>query len=143
MLENIRTDMTDAFKVVSTGVLKENNESFLDLAKTTLSKYIDASKTDLDARNKAVQNVVQPLKETLDKYDQHVSTMERDREKALGGLTKHIETLTSSQNELQKETGKLVGGGFGVRDAEGFRMEPGIALHPPMTKEERAQIPWR
>lgn len=107
MLENIRTDMTDAFKAVSTGVLKENNESFLDLAKTTLSKYIDSSKTDLDARNKAVQNVVQPLKETLDKYDQHVSTMERDREKALGGLTKHIETLTVSQSELQKETGKL------------------------------------
>jgi DNA recombination protein RmuC len=107
MLENIRTDMTDAFRSVSTGVLKENNESFLDLAKTTLSKYIDSTKTDLDARNKAVENVVQPLKETLDKYDQHVSTMERDREKALGGLTKHIETLTFSQSELQKETGKL------------------------------------
>jgi len=107
MLENIRTDMTDAFKAVSTGVLKENNESFLDLAKTTLSKYIDSAKTDLDARNKAVSNVVEPLKETLDKYDKHVSTMERDREKAFGGLAKQIETLTTSQNELQKETGKL------------------------------------
>jgi len=107
MLENIRTDMTDAFKAASTGVLKENNESFLDLAKTTLSTYINSAKTDLDARHKAVENVVKPLKDTLDKYDQHVSTMERDREKAMGGLTKHIETLTSSQNELQKETGKL------------------------------------
>ena len=99
--------MTDAFKAVSTGVLKENNASFLDLAKTTLSTYINSAKTDLDARHKAVENVVKPLKETLDKYDQHVSTMERDREKAMGGLSKHIETLTSSQNELQKETGKL------------------------------------
>lgn len=107
MLENIRSDMTEAFKSVSTGVLKENNASFLDLAKMTLSAYLDSAKTDMDARSKAVTHVVQPLKESLDKYDQHVSAMERDREKAFGGLSKQVENLISSQNELQKETNKL------------------------------------
>ena len=49
----------------------------------------------------------------------------------------------SLRGKIDKETGKLVGGGFGVRDAKGFRMEPGTALLPPLTEEERSKIPWR
>ena len=41
------------------------------------------------------------------------------------------------------EAGKKIGPGFGVHDARGHRMEPGEALLPPMTEEERKSIPWR
>jgi len=47
------------------------------------------------------------------------------------------------RGKIDKETGKVAGPGFSVHDARGHRTEPGEALLPPMTKEERDSIPWR
>ncbi len=107
MLEEMRSSMTDAFKAISANALKDNNSAFLDLARTTLSKYMDMARTDLDTRGKAVNSIVEPIRETLDKYDQKVAAMERAREKAYGGLTQQVQSLALSQKDLQKETGKL------------------------------------
>jgi N4-(beta-N-acetylglucosaminyl)-L-asparaginase len=41
------------------------------------------------------------------------------------------------------EDGAVAGLGFCVHDARGHRLEPGIALLPPMTAEERAALPPR
>ena len=107
MLENIRSSMADAFKAISANVLQESNRSFLDLAQTTLSKYLDSARADLDARSKTIDHIVLPVKEALEKYDRQVMAMERAREKAYGGLTQQVASLASSQNQLQAETGKL------------------------------------
>lgn len=47
------------------------------------------------------------------------------------------------RGSLDEKTGKVIGLEFCVHDAKGHRMERGGALLPPMTKEERAAIPWR
>ena len=39
--------------------------------------------------------------------------------------------------------GRVQGLGFCVHDSRGHRMEPGDALLPPMTQEERDAMPWR
>ncbi|NJD17670.1 MAG: N(4)-(beta-N-acetylglucosaminyl)-L-asparaginase [Gemmatimonadetes bacterium] len=44
---------------------------------------------------------------------------------------------------LDQETKSVVGPGFFVHDARGPRLEPGVALLPPMTEEELSLIPWR
>jgi N4-(beta-N-acetylglucosaminyl)-L-asparaginase len=41
------------------------------------------------------------------------------------------------------EAGTVQGLGFCVHDSRGHRMEPGQALLPPMTQEERDAMPWR
>ncbi len=108
MLEDIRNNMIDAYKAISASALRENNQTFLDLAKTTLSKYMEAAKSDFNVRSKEVKNIVVPIKDSLDRYDQHIQAMERSREKAYGGLSQQVHSLVETQQTLQKETGKLV-----------------------------------
>ncbi len=107
MLEDIRTSMTDTFKAISANMLRDNNQAFMDLAGTTLSAYMDKAKLDLDARGKTISSIVTPIKESLDRYDRSVTAMEREREKAYGSLTQQVHALLLSQDNLQKETGKL------------------------------------
>ena len=108
LLEDVRSSMTDAYKAISASALEQNNQSFMDLANTTLAKYMESAKADFELRSKAVKDVVAPVKEALAKYDEHVRSIERQREKAYGGLSEQLYALIKTQNDLQKETGKLV-----------------------------------
>jgi len=44
---------------------------------------------------------------------------------------------------LDQDRRTVVGPGFFVHDGQGPRLEPGVALLPPMTEEELNLIPWR
>jgi len=108
LLQELRSSLTETYKALSAGALKENNQVFIDLAKSTFSKYLDSAKTDFDARGKAVKESILPLHEALNRYDEHIQAMERSREKAYGGLSNQVQSLIQTQDILQKETGKLV-----------------------------------
>lgn len=47
------------------------------------------------------------------------------------------------RGRIDEKTNNVVGLGFSIHDAKGHRTEPGEALLPPMTEEERKLIPWR
>lgn len=108
LLENFRDGMTDTFKAISATALKDNNQSFLDLAGAALAAYLETARTDFDLRSDAIKDVVTPVKEALDRYDNRIQMMERAREKAYGALSEQVHSLVGSQQSLQKETGKLV-----------------------------------
>jgi DNA recombination protein RmuC len=108
LLRELRTSLTDTYKALSAGALRENNQVFIDLAKSTFSKYIDAAKVDFETRGKAVKESILPLHEALNRYDEHIQAMERSREKAYGGLSNQVQSLIQTQDILQKEAGKLV-----------------------------------
>ncbi|MBW2085531.1 MAG: DNA recombination protein RmuC, partial [Deltaproteobacteria bacterium] len=80
----------------------------LELAKATLEKYQAEAKGDLEQRQKAVEHLVSPLRESLDKVNVHVRELEKAREKAYGGLQEQVKSLLYTQERLQDETGKLV-----------------------------------
>ena len=108
LLKDLRTGLTETHKALSADALKNNNQAFIDLAQATFSKYLASVRTDFNARDKAVKETTQPLKEALDRYDLQIQAMEKSRENAYGGLSKQVESLVQTQEFLQKETGKLV-----------------------------------
>ncbi len=108
LLEDMKNNLTDTYKAISANALEKNNQAFLDLAKATFSKYLEAAKTDFELRSNAVKDVVIPVKEALNKYDEFMRAVERQRENAYGGLKEQVYSLVKSQTELQKETGRLV-----------------------------------
>jgi len=108
MLEELKIRMADSFKALSSRALQENNQSFLDLAGQTFTKYVEAAKHDFDSKEKAVKEFIAPVSTALEKYDQQVQSMEKAREKAYGELSQQVVSLSRTQNELQRETGKLV-----------------------------------
>jgi len=108
ILDDATQKLSNAFKALSAEALKSNNQSFLDLAKATLEKYQVEAKGDLDQRQKAVENLVTPIKQSLEKVDTHVRELEKARQLAYGTLTEQVKSLISTQEKLQSETGNLV-----------------------------------
>lgn len=108
ILDNATQKLRDAFQALSAEALKSNNQSFLELAKTTLEKYQAEAKGDLEQRQKVVENLVTPIKQSLEKVDAHVLELEKARQLAYGSLTEQIKSLMSTQDKLHTETGNLV-----------------------------------
>jgi len=108
ILDDATQKLRDAFQALSAEALKSNNQSFLELAKATLEKYQVEAKGDLEQRQKAVENLVTPIKQSLEKVDTHVRELEKSRQLAYGTLTEQVKSLITTQEKLQSETGNLV-----------------------------------
>ncbi|HKD36689.1 MAG TPA: DNA recombination protein RmuC [Pirellulales bacterium] len=100
--------LTDAFKALSADALKSNNQSFLELAKTSLEKLQEAAKGDLDKRQLAIGALVQPVKESLEKVSVNIKELESARANAYGGLSQRLESMLETENKLRTETASLV-----------------------------------
>ena len=101
-------ELSEKFKALSRDALKDNNQSFLDLAKSTLENYQENAKGDLESRQEAINQLVEPLKKSLDKVDVKIGEIEKERVGAYAGLRLQVESLATDQLKLQKETSNLV-----------------------------------
>lgn len=108
LLTNAEEKLADAFKAMSADALKSNNQSFLDLAQQSLQSFQEKAKGDLDKRSQAIDQIIKPLKESLDKVDNKIGELEKTRAGAYSELREQIKTLATSQTQLQAETGNLV-----------------------------------
>ena len=102
------TDLQNAFKALAADALKSNNSSFLQIAQETLKRFQSEAKGDLDARQKAVADLVTPVRESLSKVDAQIQQMEIARGGAYSDLKAQVQSLIVTQKELQSETGNLV-----------------------------------
>ena len=100
--------LSDAFKALSAEALKSNNEAFLGLARTTLEKFQEGAKNDLEKRQVAIDHLMKPVQETLSKFDLKIGEIEKSRIEAYGGLIQQVRGLADTQVTLQRETSNLV-----------------------------------
>jgi len=101
-------ELSEKFKALSRDALKDNSQSFLQLANSTLEKFQQTAKGDLDQRQKAIDQLVKPLKESLEKVDGKIGEIEKARAGAYAELREQVKSLVSTQTQLQTETGNLV-----------------------------------
>ncbi|MDH3393531.1 MAG: DNA recombination protein RmuC, partial [Desulfobulbaceae bacterium] len=108
LLEDARRELSDSFKALSSDIFKNNSQSFLQLAKATLSGFQEKAKGDLELRQQSINELVKPLSESLKKVDEQLRLVEKDRVEAYSGLTEQVKSLATSQARLQGETANLV-----------------------------------
>src|SRR6202030_933250 len=101
-------ELRNAFKAMAADALKSNNSSFLVIAEETLKRFQSQARGDLDARQKAVADLVTPVRESLSKVDAQIQQMEVARGDAYGELRAQVQSLITTQAKLQSETGNLV-----------------------------------
>ena len=108
LLSNAEEKLTDAFKALSADALRNNNQSFLDLAKQNLETFQQNAKGDLERRQSAIDDLIKPLKESLEKVDGKIGELEKTRAGAYSELREQVKALAQSHLQLQSETGNLV-----------------------------------
>lgn len=107
MLQEAETRLREAFSALSSEALKQNNESFLQLARASLGEFQRAATTDLEGRHKALESIVQPLRESLTRVDSKLQEVERGRVSTHAQLSEQMRALTQAHQMLQSETSRL------------------------------------
>lgn len=95
------------FKALSADALSRNSVEFLNLARETFSKLHQQSTDDLGKRQQAIDALVQPLRESLEKVGTKIGEIEQARASAYGQLSEQLKSLTTTQGQLQAEAAKL------------------------------------
>ena len=108
VLDEAQAKLADAFKALSAEALQSNNRSFLDLARVTMERFHEGASGDLEMRRKAIDELVKPMKESLEKVDFRIQDLEKIRASAYVSLTEQIKSLATTQTRLQGETANLV-----------------------------------
>src|SRR5450631_3897755 len=62
-------NMKETFASLAAEALQRNNEGFLNLADESFKRHREGAITDLDKRETAIEGLVKPVKESLDKFE--------------------------------------------------------------------------
>jgi DNA recombination protein RmuC len=108
LLGEAEQKLGDTFKALSAAALKSNNESFLLVAKGKLEEFHRAAQGELESRQKAIGELVKPLKESLDKVTTNIQELEKARTGAYASLGEQLKRLTADQGALLSQTSNLV-----------------------------------
>ena len=98
----------DTFQALSAAALKSSSEQFLELARTHLEQLQHRSRTDLEEREKAIDALVKPISESLERVGSKIDEVEKSRSQAHGDLDRHLRTMQEMQAKLHGETARLV-----------------------------------
>jgi DNA recombination protein RmuC len=107
LLEATETRLREAFAALSSDALQRNNEAFLQLARASMGEFREAATADLEGRHKALESVVQPLRESLTRVDSKLQEVEKGRVSTQAQLGEQMRALTQAQQMLQSETSRL------------------------------------
>lgn len=145
LLDEARQKLADTFNALSAEALKSNNLAFIALAKSTFETIQAQAKGDLETRQKAIEGLVDPLKDALVRYEKQILEMERSRQSAYGGLEQHLKLLAGEAEKLQQQTGSLatalkggpqVRGRWGEMTLRRVAELAGMAEHCDFTEQE-------
>ena len=100
--------LSETFAALSQQALKSNTEEFLKLANENLKQFQVRAQGELTTREKAIETLVQPIREALEKTEKQIREIENSRKEAYGSLTKHMESMAQTQQMLHSETRNLV-----------------------------------
>jgi DNA recombination protein RmuC len=101
-------ELKNAFDAMARRALESNNTSFLKLAEENLKNHQQNAAAELEAREKAVAQLVKPIGDSLKSVDAQIRAIEDQRIQSYGEIYKQLTLLESSQQALRGETGRLV-----------------------------------
>lgn len=108
ILDEAQQALKDAFGRLSKVALEENAESFLKIAEDKFKSLTKESEKELEHRQKAIDELVKPIKEGLGKLDEKTTDLEKTRAEAFAQLREQIEGIKDSHHRLHDTTSNLV-----------------------------------
>ena len=96
------------FDTVAGQALRGNNETFLQIARQVFGQQQESALRTLGEREKAVEAMLAPVREALQRTHEQIGRIELERAESFGALRNSLETVTLGQAALQRETRTLV-----------------------------------
>ena len=100
--------LREAFQALSAEALQSNNQAFLTLATTALGEFQQRAAGDLEHRRQAIDELLKPMRESLDRVGSQLRTVETERVSAYSTLNEQVRSLAATQQQLHGETANLV-----------------------------------
>jgi DNA recombination protein RmuC len=100
--------LREAFDSLAGDALKRNNEAFAELAAAKLATAKASADGDLAQRQQAIEGMVGPLRESLDRVQHQLNAVERERAGSYSKLLEQVSMMRTTSEQLQKETTQLV-----------------------------------
>ncbi|MBV8061319.1 MAG: DNA recombination protein RmuC [Alphaproteobacteria bacterium] len=101
-------DWADRFKALAADTLRANNQAFLDLAETRLKQSEQQAAATLDKKSTGFDEMVKPVRESLQKLDTQIQALEVKREGAYRELAEMVRLSNEAQQQLRGETSQLL-----------------------------------
>jgi DNA recombination protein RmuC len=100
--------LREAFGSLAGDALRRNNEAFVALAEARLGTARTAAAGDLAQRQQAIEGMVAPLRDSLERVQQQLRAVERERAGSYSALLEQIGTMRQTSEQLRTETAQLV-----------------------------------
>jgi DNA recombination protein RmuC len=119
LIDGAKMQLADTFAAVAHETLRASQEDFLALANERLRAVREQTTMEAEARQEvqrevqaaqqqAIAGMVAPVLTSLEKVDQQIRAMERERGTAYGELRQQLKAVTETQVKLHDATGSLV-----------------------------------
>ena len=102
-----KDEIKSTFEIAAQEALKGSNQEFLKMAELTLSKHQQQAANSLDTKKSEIDNIVAPLKESLSKFHNEVTNMEKERQRSYALVESEIKKVVENSATLSRETRAL------------------------------------
>jgi DNA recombination protein RmuC len=102
------TSMKETFSAAAADALQRNSRGFLDLATETFERYRASAVTEFANKEKAIEGLIQPVKDSLNQFSSAIQELEKSRVGAYEGIREQVTGLVQLQKDLRSETANLV-----------------------------------
>lgn len=100
--------LRDEFQRLANEALEKAQNRFSEQAAETLKYHRTETEKGLVESKSAIEKLVQPMQETLGRYEQELKVIEAKREQAYGSLGEQLAALGRSEALVREEAGKIV-----------------------------------
>jgi DNA recombination protein RmuC len=101
--------LSGVFGQLASRQFQSHSETFLKLARESLSVQNERAKGELAAREQAIENLVKPIREALMRAERQMQELDKAGRETHGSISAQLEALAASQQALSAETRNLVG----------------------------------
>ena len=101
-------DLQQRFDTLASASLSKSHETFVKLAEETLKRHREAAGEGLQKNKVALTELLQPMKDTLTRYETSLKEIEAARHGAYEGLREQIGLMREGQEKVSGEAARLV-----------------------------------
>ncbi len=102
------TQSRDTFQALASEALRQNNQSFITLARASFGEFQKSASAELENREKAFDELVEPVSEALAGIQVKLQDIEKERHGHYSRLTEQLKAVGSAHEKLHAETSNLV-----------------------------------